>query len=124
MFTEFFDESVFPSHENFGSYWSANKNSIEEIAEREFNIPAIYAEVESQKRSSKSLAQLSVTEKYNTLDQHLNYLEHSFSKIGNQISLKAIGYYRVDTQKDMSPKAPSHNRVMLVLDVTNHGLSD
>jgi hypothetical protein len=56
MFTEFFDESVFPNHENFGSYWSANKNSIEEIAEREFNIPAIYAEVESQKRSSKSLA--------------------------------------------------------------------
>jgi hypothetical protein len=65
-----------------------------------------------------------VNEKYNTLDQHLNYLEHSFSKIGNQISLKAIGYYRVDTQKDMNPKAPSHNRVMLVLDVTNHGLSD
>ena len=65
-----------------------------------------------------------MTEKYNTMDQHLNYLEHSFYKVGNQISMKAIGYYRVDSQKDMRPDATNHNRVMLVLDVTNHGLSD
>jgi len=49
MFTEFFDETEFPNHENFGSYWSANKNSVEEIAEKDFNIPAIYAEIESKK---------------------------------------------------------------------------
>lgn len=54
----------------------------------------------------------------------MNFLEHSFVKIGNQISLKALGYYRVDTQKDMKPTAPNHDRIMLVLDVTNHGLSD
>jgi hypothetical protein len=55
MFTEFFDETQFPIHENFGSYWSANKNSLEEIAEKEFNIPAIFAEVEAKKETSKAL---------------------------------------------------------------------
>ena len=34
MISELYDETEFPSHENFGSYWSANKNSIEEIAEK------------------------------------------------------------------------------------------
>ena len=67
---------------------------------------------------------MSIQEKYDSLDQNLNYLEHSFVKIGNQLSIKPLGYYRVDSQKDMSPEAPSHNRIMLVLNVTNHGLSD
>jgi hypothetical protein len=44
--------------------------------------------------------------------------------MGNQISLKPVGYYRVESQKDTKKEAPSHNRVMLVLDVTNSGLSD
>ena len=83
MFTEFFDETNFPTHENFGSYWSTNKNSIEEIAENDFNIPAIYAEVESKKVSNNSLNQLSLEEKYDNLDQNLNYLENSFIKIGD-----------------------------------------
>jgi len=97
MFSEFYDESEFPVHENFGSYWSANKNSVEEIAEKDFNIPAIYAEVESKKVDAKALAQLSLEERYDSLDQNMNYLQHSFLKIGNQISLKPLGYYRVDS---------------------------
>ena len=56
MFAEFYDESNFPVHENFGSYWSANQNSVEEIAEKEYNIPAIYAEVESKKVEKKALS--------------------------------------------------------------------
>ena len=48
MFSEFYDEVDFPTRENFGSYWSANKNSVEEIAESKYNIPAIYAEIESK----------------------------------------------------------------------------
>ena len=56
MFTEFFDETNFPIHENFASYWNANKNSNEEMAEKEFNIPSVYAEVETIKRDSKSLS--------------------------------------------------------------------
>jgi len=56
MFAEFYDETSFPMHENFGSYWSANKNSVEEIAEMEYNIPAIYAEVESKKIDKKALS--------------------------------------------------------------------
>ena len=68
--------------------------------------------------------QLSIQERYDTLDQHLSYLEHSFIKIGNQISLKPIGYYRVESQKNMKADAPSNDKVMLVVNVTNHGLSD
>ena len=83
MFSEFYDETNFPIHENFGSYWSANKNSVEEIAERDYNIPAIFAEVESKKVEGKALSQLSLEEKYDSLDQNLNILEHSFVKIGN-----------------------------------------
>jgi hypothetical protein len=68
MFSEFYDETNFPIHENFGSYWSANKNSVEEIAEKEFNIPAIYAEVESKRVEGKALSQLSLEERYDSLD--------------------------------------------------------
>ena len=49
MISELYDETEFPPHENFGSYWSANKDSVEEIAEKEFNIPSIYVELESSK---------------------------------------------------------------------------
>jgi len=68
--------------------------------------------------------QLSIQERYDTLDQHMSYLEHSFVKIGNQISIKPIGYYRVESQKNMKIDAPSNDKVMLVINVTNHGLSD
>jgi hypothetical protein len=56
MFSEFYDETDFPIHENFGSYWSANKNSVDEVAERDLNIPSIYAEVESKEVAGKSLS--------------------------------------------------------------------
>lgn len=47
--SELYNEAKFPVHENFGSYWSANSNSVEELAEKEYHIPAIYVELESDK---------------------------------------------------------------------------
>lgn len=66
---------------------------------------------------------MSLKEKYNTLQQNSNYLQRSFEKMGNEITLKPVGYYRYSYQKD--PKAKQNdNKIYIVLDVTNHGLSD
>jgi hypothetical protein len=42
----------------------------------------------------------------------MNWLEHTYEKIGNQVSLEAIGYKKNKTT------------AVLFLNVTNHGLSD
>ena len=49
----------------------------------------------------------------NILEENINWLEHTYHKIGNQIEVKAIGHQRIDP-----------NKVVLYLNVTNRGMSD
>ena len=47
------------------------------------------------------------------LEENLNWLENTYSKIGNQIEMSPIGYEQIDTDK-----------VRLLISFENKGLSD
>ena len=53
--SELYSEADFPSNENFGSYWNSNKNSVEEVAEKDLQIPAVTVELDSHKDQKQSL---------------------------------------------------------------------
>ena len=54
---------------------------------------------------------------------NMNWLEHTYDKVGNQISLQAIGYTKTAVERKSNP-FHSKNKAVLELNVTNHGLSD
>lgn len=52
------------------------------------------------------------------IKDNLGWLEYTYEKIGNHITLSPIGYKKVASSHSKYPKA------LLLLNVTNHGLSD
>jgi hypothetical protein len=55
--------------------------------------------------------------------ENMGWLEHTYDKVGNQISLQAVGYKKVSVERKSNP-FHSKNKAILSLNVTNHGLSD
>lgn len=53
----------------------------------------------------------------------MDWLEHTYEKIGNQISIEPVGYTKARHQKD-DKRYDSDNHATLYIKVTNHGLSN
>jgi len=59
----------------------------------------------------------------NIVQENLGWLEYTYEKLGNQISLIPLGYEKLEVAKT-SKSFGSKNKAILWLNVTNHGLSD
>jgi hypothetical protein len=57
------------------------------------------------------------------VNENINWLEYTYDKLGNQLSIQALGYkkHKVDPSQNAWK---SHNGATLYINVTNHGLSD
>lgn len=88
-----------------------------------FHIPATEVELGSPSDFNKGWMAKSPEIAFKVVKENFPWLEYTFEKLGNQLSVEAVGYRRERYHLD-NPKMGASNNAVLLLNITNHGLSD
>jgi hypothetical protein len=124
VFDEIWNESTFPDGTLKGNafealaYTSAGEQS--DWITGELGIPSICPEIGSNDIFSYTWNIPFRKVVLSVLEQNINWLEHTYDKIGNQITVNPLGYEVISTKNsDMNSK----NIVNLYINITNLGIS-
>lgn len=117
VFTEIWNQSTFPSGTLHGNAWEALKyTSSGEQSDwilGELGIPSICPEIGLSDFFSYMWNIPFRRVVSNVLEENLNWLENTYTKIGNEISVNPVGYKKL-----------GNNQVLLYVNMQNNGLSD
>lgn len=117
VFSEIWNQSKFPEGTLHGNAWEAlHYTSSGEQSDwilGELGIPSICPEIGSSDYFSYMWNIPFRRVVSNILEENLNWLENTYNKIGNEVSVEPIGYKKL-----------AHNQALLYFKVENKGLSD
>jgi hypothetical protein len=117
IFNEIWDESTFPVGTLSGNAWEAlHYTSSGEQSDwilGALGIPSICPEIGSSDFFSYQWNVPFRKVVVNILEENINWLEHTYQKIGNQIEITPIGHRMI-----------SDGKALLYLNVSNKGMSD
>lgn len=127
VFKEIASESKFPEQEDIGP-------SVQNIGivaggdagdwiTHELKIPAAEAEIGDWSDYNKMWFPHTPHRAFEIISENMDWLEHTYEKIGNHISIEPVGYVKQRQYRD-DKRFDQDNHATLYIKVTNHGLSD